>query len=91
MDGATDSFKEPGHGVTDDRGPKVANMHLLGDVDAAHIDRDTVGLDLGFDAKSLVIHAGQRDGEGVGLESEVEKTRTGDLRFGNHAFEPQRR
>ena len=90
MDGAADPFEEPGHGVTDDRRSKVADMHLFRDIDPADIDRHAVRLDLGFDAESFVVHAHQGDGEGVGFETEVEKTRPRNLRFRDDAFKTER-
>ena len=90
MNRPPDPFEEPGHGVTDDRGSEVADMHLFGDVDPADIDGHAVRLNLGFDAEPFVVHAHQGHGEGVGFETEVEKTRPCNLRFRDHAFETER-
>ncbi len=79
VDGAADSFEEPGHGVADHGRPQVADMHLLRDVHPADVDGDPVGLGLRLDAQPIVVHAGQGFGEGGRSEPDVQEAGAGDL------------
>ena len=73
-------FEEPGDGIADDDSAEVADVHLLGEINAAEID-DGGLLHLGHghaEPPPRRVHVGDEGGEGIGPELDVDEAGAGD-------------
>jgi len=79
MHGSAKPFEAARERIADDRRTQVPDMHLLGDIDAAHVDRDGVRVCGRRDAEVALVHGDQRGRERLGTQADIDEARTGNI------------
>jgi len=90
-DGVAEGFKHPRHGVADDGGAQVADVHFLGEVWRGVIDHHTLGGDVGAHAQLRIGQCSlQLGSQPAGILEEVDKAGAGDVDRGDGLMGGQR-